>query len=231
VKTDEKLSILGKVPFFKGLSRSELTRIGKSFTEKEFRRGQYLFWEGDPASWLYVIKQGRVKVIKPTPSGKEIILEVIAPGDICGGGSIFARTHPASAKAVEKTKAYSISSQSLLALLAKHQNLSREIIRYLGEKLMKTHEMIIALVSSSVDKRIMALLLGLSEKHGTPIPEGVRINIRLTRQEIADIVGARVETAIRVMSRLTKQGLITSDSKGIVLTDREKLRKLAAKDC
>ena len=186
-------------------------------------------WEGKPANWLYVIKEGRVKIVKHSPSGREMVLEIITSGDICGGGAVFCETYPASAKAVEKTKVFSISRQKLFALLGQHRNLSKEIIMYLGEKLMKAHEMMIALVSSKVDKRIAALLMGLSEKHGTPIPEGLKINIRLTRQDIADIVGTTVETAIRVMSKFRKDGLITLDSKTIILTDRDKLRELLAR--
>ena len=227
---DEKLRILNKVPFFQDLSNAELAQICQSFNQREFKRGEYIFWEGDPASWLYVIKEGKVKVVKHTASGKEMVLEIITPGDICGGGAIFSQTYSASAKAVEKTKAFSISGQNLFNLLGKHQNLAKGIILYLGGKLMKAHEMIMALASSRVDKRIAALLLGLSEKHGSPVPEGIKINIRLTRQDIADIVGTTVETAIRVMSKLKKQGLITSDSKKIILTDREKLQNLVAEE-
>ncbi len=225
---DEKLRILRKVPFFQDLSKAELTMICQSFTQREFKRGEYIFWEGDPAGWLYVIREGKVKIIKHTTSGREMVLEIITPGDICGGGAIFSESYSASAKAVEKTKAFSISGQNLFRLLSKHQNLAKGIILYLGEKLMKAHEMIMALASSRVDKRIAALLLGLSEKHGSPVPEGIKINIRLTRQDIADFVGTTVETAIRVMSKLKKQGLITSDSKKIILTHRDKLQKLVA---
>lgn len=227
---DEKLRILGKVPFFQDLSNSELSQICKSFTQREFKKGQYIFWEGDPAGWLYVIKEGKVKVVKHTASGKEMVLEIVTPGDICGGGAIFSEIHPASAKAAERTITFSISKQNLFGLLAKYQSLAQGIIIYLGEKLMKAHEMIMALASSRVDKRIAALLLGLSEKHGSPVPEGIKINIRLTRQDIADIVGTTVETAIRVMSKLKKQGLITSDPKNIILVNREKLQNLVAED-
>lgn len=227
---DEKSRILKKVPFFQDLSNSELSQICRSFTQREFKRGQYIFWEGDPAHCLYVIKEGKVKIVKHSTSGKEMVLEIVTPGDICGGGAIFSETHPASAKAAEKTITFSISQQSLFGLLAKYQSLAQGIIIYLGEKLMKAHEMIMALASSKVDKRIAALLLGLSEKHGSPIPQGVKINIRLTRQDIADIVGTTVETAIRVMSKLKKQGLIASDSKKIILIDKERLKKWIAKD-
>jgi CRP/FNR family transcriptional regulator len=227
---DDKLKILNKVPFFQDLSKAELAQICQSFTQREFKKGEYIFWEGDPAGWLYVIREGKVKVVKHTASGKEMVLEIITPGDICGGGAIFSQTYSASAKAVEKTKAFSISGQNLFNLLSKHQNLAKGIILYLGGKLMKAHEMIMALASSRVDKRIAALLLGLSEKHGSPVPEGIKINIRLTRQDIADIVGTTVETAIRMMSKLKKQGLITTDSKKIILTNKEKLQNLVAED-
>jgi CRP-like cAMP-binding protein len=110
--------------------------------------------------------------------------------------------------------------------LSTYKMLAVEFILYLGEKLMKAHEMMMSLVASNVEKRIAALLLGLCEKHGSHTGQGIRINMRLTRQDIADIVGTTVETAIRVMSKFGKQGILTTESKHIVVTSKEKLSKL-----
>jgi CRP-like cAMP-binding protein len=224
--TSQKIAILKKIPFFKDISDSDLFEISQKFFENEFRKGEYLFWEGDPSSRLYVVKQGKVKITKHSSAGKEMVLDIVSAGELCGGGAIFSQTQVASAQAIEDVLTYSLSKKDFLLLLERHKKLAIQIIMYLGEKLMKAHEMMISLVSSKVDRRIAALLIGLSEKHGSLVSQGIRINLRLTRQDIADIVGTTVETAIRVMSRFKKQGMLFTDSRHIIITDKEKLKKM-----
>jgi CRP-like cAMP-binding protein len=224
--TSQKIAILRKIPFFRGVSDSDLKEISQKFYKNEFKKGEYLFWEGDPSSRLYVIKEGKVKILKHSSAGKEMLLEIVSAGEICGAGAIFSQTQVASAQTIEHVSTYSLSKKDFLLLLERHNKLAIQIIMYLGEKLMKAHEMMISLVSSKVDGRIAALLIGLSEKHGSLVPQGIRINLRLTRQDIADIVGTTVETAIRVMSRFRKQGMLITDSKHIVVIDKDKLKKI-----
>jgi CRP-like cAMP-binding protein len=222
----QKIAVLKKVPFLKGLSSVDLAKISQKFSETQFEKGNYLYWEGDLADRLYVIKQGKVKITKGSSSGKEIVLEIVSTGEICGGSAVFSQTNPTSALAAEDVIAYSLSKVDFLGLLGTYKNLAIQFIMYLGEKLMKAHEMMMSLVVSNVEKRIAALLMGLCEKHGSHTPQGIRINLRLTRQDIADIVGTTVETAIRVMSKFGKQGILKTESKHIVVTSKEKLSRL-----
>ena len=223
----KKLEIIKKIPFFSALSGKELEEVAQKFTEREFKKGEYLYWEGGPANFLYVIKEGKVKVLKHSAEGKEIVLEVVTPGEVCGGGAIFSEIQYASARAEESSKVYSLSKKDLLTLVSAYRSLAQEVIIFLGKKLMQAHQMMIGLVSGKVEKRMAVLLLGLSEKHGSPVPEGIKINLRLTRRDMADFVGTTVETAIRVLSRFRKEGILTSSSKEIIIKNKEKLRELA----
>ncbi len=226
----KKTEIIRKIPFFSSLKENELLQISQKFIEKEFKKGGYLFWEGEPAACLYVIKTGKVKVLKHSAQGREIVLEVITPGEICGGGTIFSETQYASARAEERSKVYSLSKKDLLFLIKNHQNLALEVIIFLGKKLLQAHEMMISLISRKVEKRIAALLLGLTEKHGSNVPEGIKISLKLTRQDMADFVGTTVETAIRVISRFKKMGILAPGSKEIILKNREKLKEIVKGD-
>ena len=208
--TSEKIAILRKVPFLKGLSTSDLQKISRRFSETQFKKGEYLCWEGDPTDSLWVIKQGKVKITKGSSSGKEIVLDIVSSGELCGGSAVYSDVYPASALAVENVTAYALSKRDFFALLGAYRNLAAQFIMYLGGKLMKAHEMMMSLVASNVEKRIAALLVGLCEKHGSQTSQGIRINLRLTRQDIADIVGTTVETAIRVMSKFAKNGILTT---------------------
>jgi CRP/FNR family cyclic AMP-dependent transcriptional regulator len=222
----QKTTVLKKVPFLKGLSDTDLKQVAQKFSETRFKRGEYLYLEGDPSDRLYVVKSGKVKITKGSSSGKEIVLDIISSGEICGGSAVYSQVNPASALAAEDVIAYGLSKKDFLRLLSTYRTLAVQFIMYLGEKLMRAHEMMMSLVASNVEKRIAALLLGLCEKHGSQTAQGIRINLRLTRQDIADIVGTTVETTIRVMSKLGKQGILITESKHIVVTSKEKLSRL-----
>jgi CRP-like cAMP-binding protein len=222
----EKIAVLKRVPFLQGLSASDLKSISQKFSEVRFARGEYLYWEGDPSDRLYVVRRGKVKITKGSTSGKEIVLDILSSGEVCGGSAVYSATNPSSALAVDHVVAYALSKRDFLQLLETYRSLSTQFIMYLGGKLMKAHEMMMSLITSNVEKRIAALLMGLCEKHGSQTPQGIRINLRLTRQDIADIVGTTVETAIRVMSKFGKQGILTTESKHIVITSKKKLSSL-----
>ena len=207
-----KTEAIARVPFFEKFPAADISIIEPYFSEFHFDKNQYLFWEGDPANKMYVIKSGRVRLLKTAASGKEMVLEVMIPGQICGGHALFAETHRNSAQAVEDTIAYGLSQESYDQLLTKYPEIARGIIKYLGAKLMDAHDVIISLVSSKVDSRIASVIVRLCENHGTPTKDGILINIRLTRRDIADIVGSTVETTIRTISKFQKKGLLSTVS-------------------
>jgi len=203
-----KAEAIAKIPFFQSLTAKDLGHIEPYFLEYKFRRGQYLFWEGDPANKIFVIKSGRVRLLKTAASGKEMVLEVMVPGQICGGATMFGEIHRNGAEAVEPTAVYGMSRESYDQLLSLYPDIARGIIRYLGAKLMDAHDVIISLVSSKIESRIAAVIVRLCENHGSQTDDGILINIRLTRHDIADIVGSTVETAIRIISKFQKDGLL-----------------------
>lgn len=203
---------ISRVPFFANFTPSDIANIEPYFQECRFEKSQYLFWEGDPAKKMYVIKTGRVRLLKTSAAGKDMVLEVMVPGQICGGGALFADIHRNGAQAVESTLAYGLSRESYDQLLLKYPDIARGIIKYLGAKLMDAHDVIISLVSSKVESRIASVIVRLCENHGTPTKDGILINIRLTRRDIADIVGSTVETTIRTISKFQKKGLLSTVS-------------------
>lgn len=221
-----KAEAIAKIPFFQGLDPEHLGHLEPYFQEYRFRRGQYLFWEDDPANKIYVIKSGRVRLLKMAASGKEMVLEVMVPGQICGGTTLFGSVHRNGAQAVEQTIVYGMSRDSYDELLGKYPEIARGIIKYLGGKLMDAHDVIISLVSSKVESRIAAVIVRLCENHGSPAEDGILINIRLTRQDIADIVGSTVETTIRIISKFQKEGLLDTIKGRLLVKDLDSFKKM-----
>jgi CRP-like cAMP-binding protein len=221
-----KTEAIARVPFFERFTPADIANLEPYFQEFRFDRNQYLFLEGDSANKMFVIKAGRVKILKTSASGKEMVLEVMVPGQICGGNALFAETHRNSAQAVEETVAYGLSHDSYDQLLIKYPQIARGIIKYLGAKLMDAHDVIISLVSSKVDSRIASVIVRLCENHGTHTKDGILINIRLTRRDIADIVGSTVETTIRTISKFQKKGLLTTVSGRLLIKNFDAFVKM-----
>lgn len=222
--------LLKNAPFFSSLAPEEIDRIIPLFNEERYKRGEYIFLEGDPANHLCILASGRVRIIKHSAKGKEMIVAVIYPGEIFGGAAIFSSDNPASAQAMEPSSVLKIPTKDFHRLLTQYPAIARETVFYLGEKLREAHKMMMSLVAERVEKRIAVLILKLAEKAGEQVTEGIRLNLFLTRQDIAEMTGTTVETAIRVISRFNKAGLIKTLGKKIVIANQRGLRKIAEEE-
>ena len=195
----DKTDLVRKIPFFSALSGVDAKRIADLLVERNVKRGEYLFWEGDPADWLYVIKEGKIKLVKSSPNGKEMVLEMVPPGQVCGTAVIYSPTQLSSAVAETATTAFGLRRTELEKLIYAAPQVAKAVIEYLGSRLKAAHDTITSLVTSKVEVRIASVLVKLAEHHGSPTFKGIRINIPLTRKDIADAVGATVETTIRTL--------------------------------
>ena len=159
-----------------------------------------------------------MKILKHSMMGKDIILEMMSPGDIFGGVAVLdKKDFPASALAMESTTVIWISRQDLLTIMEEYPILKLEVVKYFSDKLRDAHEMLKNLATERVEKRIAFLLLKLSEKAGVSDKRFKKINFPLTRQEIAEMVGTTVETCIRTTSKFQKQGMIKSSNNRIMI--------------
>jgi CRP/FNR family transcriptional regulator len=134
------------------------------------------------------------------------------------------RPFPASAEAMEDVKVICISRKDLFAVMESHPALSLAIISYFSDRLRNAHETFRDIATERVEIRIASLLLKLSEKAGTDVEGFKKLDFPLTRQEIAEMVGTTVETAIRTMSKFQKAGIIRS-SDGRVMINADAVRR------
>lgn len=216
---------LKKSEIFSSLKEEDLKEMSKYFELIEFKNNETIFVEGDPSNKFYIVAEGSVKIIKHTVMGKDIILEMMSPGDIFGGVAVLdKKPYPAAAQAMESTKVISISREKLLEIMEEYPILKLEIVKYFSDKLRDAHEMLKNIATERVEKRITSLLLRLSEKVGVQNGEYVVIDFPLTRQEISEMVGTTVETCIRTMSKFQKKGLIRS-SNGRIMIKANSLEK------
>jgi CRP-like cAMP-binding protein len=215
------------IPLFQNLSAEERERLRPLALIRSFEPGERLFGEGDPAEQLHFILAGRFKIVKGAADGKEIILEILGPGDPIGVVAVLeGRPLPASATTLEAGSILTLPAEQFFALMAANPRLVRGLLVGLTRRLMELTRRL-ADRSSRADVRLARLFLTLSERMGRQVDERVRlVPVSLSRQEIADLVGITQETVIRIMSRWGKDGIVTTDRDGFRITDPERLRSL-----
>ncbi|GAB4488517.1 MAG: Crp/Fnr family transcriptional regulator [Thermodesulfovibrionales bacterium] len=216
-----------KVPIFDSLSEQDAQEISPYLAADRFRKKETIFSEGDPSEWLYIVSKGKVKITKISQEGKEIILELISPPDYFGGIAVVRGfPYPANAIAMEDTEVYKISRKNLLSILDRFPNLMYCMAMNIGDRIKGSHETLKSIALEKVESRIASLLLKLAEKSGEKTPAGTVINMKLTKQDIAEMVGTTVETSIRTMSKFTKAGIITVKAGKVVIKNPAELKAL-----
>jgi len=218
---------LSQVSIFNTLSPSEAKEISPYFLRGKYRKKEAIFSEGDPSEWFYIVGKGKVKITKLSHEGKEIILEIISPLDFFGVIAVLRGfPYPANAVAMEDTEVLKISRKNLMSIIDRFPNLMYCMATNIGDRIKGSHETLKSIALEKVESRIASLLLKLSDKAGEKTSEGVAINMKLTKQDIAEMVGTTVETSIRTMSKLSKAGLVSTKAGKIVIKDIGRLKSL-----
>jgi CRP/FNR family transcriptional regulator len=218
-----------RIPFFSSLpQRGQEEIVAPLLQEERYRQNEYLFYEGDSAQGLFIVEEGQVKIIKHSPRGKDMILHLLGPGEMFGEVAAFdGGPSPASAQAFEDATVFHLPQRDFLRLLHEYPSVALRVIEDLGHKLRDAHDLIRALTADTVEKRIATVLLKLAEKLGRSEERGIRLKIQLSRQDLADMAGTTIETAIRVLSKFSKDQLLMKEGKDIIILDRGALTSLS----
>ncbi len=216
---------LKKIPIFSTFDDDEIKEIAPYLIREAAGKKQEIFSEGDTPDWFYIVFSGKVKITKLSHDGREIILEVISPFDFFGGLAVLKGfPYPANAVAMEDSVVVKISRNNLLKVIDRFPGVMYDMTSNLGDRIRDFHDTLKNIALEKVEARIAALLLKLAGKTGVKAAGGTMINMRLTKQDIAEMVGATVETAIRVMSKFRKAGFINNEGGKIVVKNHEALK-------
>ena len=223
------IKYLKKIDLFKNLTDEELKELNHYLTTSLYKKKEDIFTEGDAPEWFYVVLTGKVKVTKISHDGKEIILEIISPYDIFGGVAVLRNIpYPANAVAMEDSEILKISRKNLMRVVDRFPNLMFCIALQLGDRMKSSYDSLKNIALERVEARIAALLLKLGNKVGVETDEGLLIDMRLTKQDVADMVGTTVETSIRTFSKFKKEGLVMESDGKIIIKDREGLMSFSS---
>jgi CRP-like cAMP-binding protein len=180
---------------------------------------------------LYVIASGRVKLLRHSFSGKNVLLELLVPGDFFGSlSSLGNEVYPDTAQAQTSACVLAINAEEFRLVLDRYPAVALKVLDVMAERLQAAHEMVRQLSVHSVERRLAFTLLRLAEKLGKEQEVGWLIQAPLSRDDLAEMTGTTTESASRVMSQFQKEGLIRSGRQWIAITDREGLQSAATEE-
>ncbi len=211
-------AFLESIPYFSGLSPTELDAIKRFIFEKTVARGETIILEGEPAEALFFVTAGAVKVLKTSAGGKEQILSIVRPGESFNDVSAFDDgPNPASAQAMGPVILYGLRNNDLKTILRNNPRVTLNVIKVLAERQRQLVSLVEDLSFKHVLGRVAKILLENAGNGRGPGP-------RLTQQEMAAMAGTAREVVSRSLKALEEEGAIRLERHRIIITDKNALK-------
>ena len=216
--------LLSQADLFKGLTVEQLEAIHRIATEKEYKKGQLIFADGDEGTGFYLVIHGRVKVYKLSPEGKEQIMHIFGPGQPFAEVPVFAGScYPANAEPLERSTLLFLPKKAFIDLIQKYPSLAMNMFASLSQRLKQFSNLIESLSLKEVPGRLASYLLYLSDKNGSV--DVFRLDI--AKSQLASMLGTIPETLSRIFAKMADRKLVRINGPEITIVDREGLEDLA----
>ncbi|GGE50442.1 cAMP-binding protein [Pullulanibacillus camelliae] len=222
----EHIEVLRRVPIFSELLDSELQRLSSIMTERVYGKKEFIFMEGEKRQAIYFICSGTIKTFKVNEKGNEQIINILQSGEMFPHVGFFDEgPYPATAEVIKEAELLSLRLDDFNALLMEYPAIAIKVMRIMGQKIVLLSQRIQELISEDVRHRIIHTLIRLNDEAGKVESGQVTLEIPMTNQDFANLVGTSRETINRILNDLKKQNLIDFDRQKIVIWDIERLRQ------
>jgi CRP/FNR family transcriptional regulator, nitrogen oxide reductase regulator len=213
---------------FLGLSGSTLHEVAAQARLQVLPRGTMLFAQGAPAERCHALLTGRVRIGQSGEEGGQLIVRFVGPGEMFGTVALFTDRHyPAEATTVIDSIEISWTEAELLELLRRHPQIALNLVKIVGARLREAQERLREVATQRVEQRIAHALLRLANCDGSAEGKVAAIDYPLTRQDVAEMCGATLHTASRVLKAWERAGYVSSDRKGVRILDIAEIRRIA----
>lgn len=209
----------------KALTKDELVRISNCKTSMLIKKGDVIFEEGETLNGVYCVKDGICKLSKLSANGKDQIVKMVVKGQLLGQRSLISEeSSNLQAVALNDMEVCFIPKSEIISDLQKNNKFSFEILKVMAHDLKEADDVIVNMAQKSVRQRLAEALIYIHDSFGTN-PDGT-LSVLLSREDFANIVGTATESAIRVLSQLKKEGLISTIGKQIKIEDLSGLKRV-----
>lgn len=190
-----------------------------------YKKGQTLFVQGNPAFGIFCVKKGNIKLTKTGADGKESIVKIAKAGNVLGHRSLFSHTpYSATATAIEDVEVCFIEKKFINELMLQGPEVSMRVIQQLSSSLGAAEDRLASMSQKNVRERLAELLLVLKESHGVKVAgDKISLEIKLTREEMASLIGTAPETLIRLISEMKDEGILEQTGKTLIILNHEAL--------
>lgn len=221
-----KCDYLKQISIFSQLNDEFLEKIDSISIMRTYTKGRIIFMEGEPGEAFYYIKSGLVKISKVSSDGREHILHILNEGHVFAEVTLFNNsTYPATAEVLEDAQIGMIKNSDLEQLIIKIPEISLQLIKYLNKRLVEAQNKVRNLALYDTFGRTAQALVKLAEDYGKRTSEGIVLDLNISRQELANIVGTTRETVIRVLAAFKKEKSIELDKSSIIIRNIEKVKQ------
>jgi CRP-like cAMP-binding protein len=221
-------ALIAGLPLFSGMAATDLDRILEGATSRRVAKDGFVFEQGGEAASFFVLLDGRVRVVKTTPDGQQVIVRYIVPGELLGIAQALGRsTYPASAIAVVDCVVLAWPSRLWPEFAAAFPSFSANTYRMIGQRLDDVQTQVVEMATEQVERRVAHALLRLVQQTGRRSSEGIVIDFPISRQDIAEMTGTTLHTVSRLLTAWEQKGLVKSGRQQVTVVAPHRLLLLA----
>ncbi len=217
---NSKVEVFKQSPNFTDLSEDKLNELAGLTILCYFRKGEFIFYEGETSEFFYIIQEGRIKLFKQSACGKNFTVGMLHHGDTVYSAVLFdGKPRWASAQALSDVVVLRIGREEFLSFVTNNPSVAMSLITILGEQVHRAYDRLRDMAVNRVDQRLIRILCMLSSKFGN--------TLFFTAEEIAELAGTTRETTTRVMGQLKNSGIIHCTRGKITILDETRLHLLS----
>lgn len=220
--------LVSQAPLFRGVGPTDLTVIIQSAHTRRARPNEFFFHEGDAAAFLYLLVEGDTRLFQTTPEGSQVLLSFITPGDLFGGVAFLGeRSYPVSAQAAGDSIAAGWDGETMNRLMEQSPQIAFNALRHMADRIEELQDRVRELSTQRVESRIANALLRLVQQAGAKTPDGVLIDLALSRQDLAETTGTTLYTVSRILSRWEQEGIVETGRERVLVRIPHRLVTIA----
>lgn len=224
----DPIGLLVGAGFFQGLDRDALELVMKQAHERRVPRHEVFFRQDEPATSLYFLTAGRVRLTQLTAEGQQVLLHFVERGEMFGGVAVLTEaSYPVTAEAAEECAILVWDGPTMQRLMERVPKIALNALRQLADRVQALQRRVRELATERVEQRIARALVRLAAQAGERTAEGVRIAMQLTRQDLGELTGTTLYTVSRTLSRWESEGLIESGRERVTIRKPHALMAIA----
>jgi CRP-like cAMP-binding protein len=218
--SSDVVELLGRVPVFSTLERTDLERIAEVSVPRAFAPGQAVFMEGDASDTCYVVREGHARAVRSHGDGRSITLANFGPGDIFGELAMFEdERRSATVQAIDEMTVIGVLGPDMRRLMTEHPEISTRLVIALGRRLRETNERLSRQSFQTVQSRVAVVLEDLVRQAVTDGRSDRDVLVTATQAELAQLAGSSRESASRFLAVLERAGVISQGRGRLVVHD------------